>query len=72
MVSRRVRARFEISDSNPDLHKCAYFIKKLYLDSRGGGGGWLVGIFFLFYFIIFDVLKFSHILNINLQGRVMS
>jgi hypothetical protein len=49
--------RPEVSSSNPGLRKCAYFVKKLYLDSEGVcGGGRLVGIFFLFYFIIFEFL----------------
>ena len=44
---------YEVSSSNHDLHKCAYFVKKLYLGSRGAacGGGQLAGIF-LFYFIL--------------------
>jgi hypothetical protein len=48
------------------------FHKKLYLDSRGVcGGGRLVGIFFLFYFIVFEfVLIFLIFLEIDLQGRL--
>jgi hypothetical protein len=55
MVEMRVRARFEISDSNPDSHKCANFIKKSYLGSRGACyGGRLARIFFIFSFSIFE------------------
>jgi hypothetical protein len=49
----RVRARLELSGSNPSLCKCAYFIKKLYLGSRrracDGGVGWDI-----FYFAVFE------------------
>ena len=47
--------------------------KKLYLDRRGTcGGGQLVGIFFLFYFAVFDFLKLFCVLENDLYGRVMA
>ena len=46
--------RLEVRSSNLILCKCTYFIKKLYLSSRGAPGGrWLAGIFFLVDFVYF-------------------
>ena len=64
VVKRRVRARLEVSGSNSDLHKYAYFVKKMYLDSRGAcGGGRLAGICLSFYFAVFKFLLFFHFLK---------
>jgi len=50
MVVRKVRARLEVGGSNPCISR-----KKMYLDRREAcGGGWLVGIFFLFYFAVLE------------------
>ena len=58
MVEGKVRARLDVSGLNFGLCKCAYFVKKLYLHSRGAcGGGRLVGIFFSFLFCCFRVFS---------------
>ena len=51
--------RLEVRSSNLILCKCTYFIKKLYLSSRGAPGGrWLAGIFFLVDFVYFVFFNF--------------
>jgi hypothetical protein len=52
---RRIHAKFEVSGSNPSLCKYAYFVKKLYVSSRGSSG-WLAEIFFILLFLIFFLL----------------
>ena len=60
MVEGKVRARLDVSGLNFGLCKCAYFVKKLYLHSRGAcGGGRLVGIFFILLFSFFFYFSFS-------------
>ena len=55
VVESRVHTRHEVSNTDPNLYKCAYFVKKSYLVSRGAcGGGRLAGIFFPFHFGAFN------------------
>ena len=46
------------SSSNPGLCKCAYFIKKLYIDSRGACGSGRLARIFLFFFAVFEFFYF--------------
>jgi len=55
VLVRKVHARLKIGGSNSGLPKCIYLVKKMYLDRRGAcGGGLSVGIFFIFYFSVFE------------------
>jgi hypothetical protein len=60
VVERRVLARLEVSGSNLDLCKCAYFIKKIYLGSTGVVAGWS-GYFFILLFLIFLIFSIFRI-----------
>jgi hypothetical protein len=64
-VESRVRARLEVSGSNPDLRNCAYFIKKNYSSVVEGVAGWW-GFFFLFVLLFLIFSNFFHILEIDL------
>ena len=61
---------YEVSSSNHDLHKCAYFVKKLYLGSRGAacGGGQLAGIFYSTLFCCFRVFSISFFYKLICMG----
>jgi hypothetical protein len=65
MVERKVHARLDVSGSNPGRYKCAYFVKKLYLYSRGAcGGGWNIFFFLILLFLV--LFLFFYFLKIDL------
>ena len=67
-MERKLHARFEVSGSDINLCKCAYFIKKLYHDNRGPcGGSRLDVIFFILFFFFECFLIFFHFLEYNLR-----
>jgi hypothetical protein len=70
-MERRVCTRFEVSGLNLGLRNYAYFISKLYLDSRGAcSGGELTKIFFFFFILLFLSFFYFLFLKIDLQGHV--
>jgi hypothetical protein len=57
---------YEVSSSNHDLHKCAYFVKKIVpREQRGRLWWWSVGwdIFILLYFAVFEFSLFLFSIN---------